>query len=123
MVLQLAPPGVQDTEKAGQIATDKGVIRGQLFNGRRRSLEHGAVTPALVTADDKPQTAGNREGDHEMMSGQLALKLFFQPGLAFLVLALRTVSIAAGLKYRMDFTAALTFIDGGKITLSVLKIM
>ena len=46
-----------------------------------------------------------------MMPGQLALKLFFQLGLALLVLALRTVSIAAGLEYRMDFTAALAFID------------
>ena len=107
MVLQLPSPGVQQAEKAGKITTDKGIIGRKLFDGCRRRLEHGAVTPSLVTADDKPQAIGNREGHHEMVPGQLALNLFFQPGLAFVVLTLRTVAVAAGLKDRVDLAAAL----------------
>jgi hypothetical protein len=52
------------------------------------------------------------KGDHEMMSGQLPLKLLFEPVSAFLVLAGGTVSVAARTKDGMNLSAMLTIIDG-----------
>ena len=87
MILHVSPPGVQHTEKAGQIAPDVFFVGAKKFHGLRRGLEHGGIAHALMTADKKPELFGNREGYHEMVPGKLPIKLPFQPYPGFMALA------------------------------------
>lgn len=96
MVLQGSSPGVQDTEEAGEIGTDVVLIEGQFFDGVRGGLEQSGVSHALVLSNEGAQRFWDRKRHEEMVAGELALDLFFEPLLSLRVLASWAMAIAAG---------------------------
>ena len=96
MILQGSSPGVKHTEEAGEIGTDVILIEGQFFDGVRGSLEQSGVSHALVLSHEGAQRFWDRKRNEEMVAGELALELFFEPLLSFMVLASWAMAIAAG---------------------------
>src|SRR3990170_8254657 len=96
MVLQGTSPGVQHSKKARQISTEVMWIGGKFFHGVRRGLKQGRVSHALVFANKGAQALWHREGEKEMVGGELAVDLFFQPLSSLMLLASRTMAIATG---------------------------
>jgi len=69
-------------------------------------------------ASDKPaELFGDGEGDHEVMFGKLAFHLVYQPLMDFVVLAMRTMPIAAGLVNNVVLAAFLTLVDHDSVML------
>ena len=73
-------------------------IRASFLMAVRRGLEQSRVTEALVLAHEGAQLFWNGKGDQEVMAWELALDLFFEPLLGFVVLAGGAVAIATGAK-------------------------
>ena len=46
-------------------------------------------------SDKAPELLRDGEGDHEVMTGKLSIHLFHQPLMCLVVLAIRTVPVAA----------------------------
>ena len=113
MILELAAPGVQDAGKAGQIGTEQARIARQLLEGLGRGLKQGVITWAFMGAEKAPQRLGHGEGEQEVGHGQLMGLLVEDPLTGFMLLALRTVAIAAGAMDEMFLTAIGTLIKGG----------
>lgn len=111
MVLQLPPPGVQDTGEARQIGADIPRISGQFFNSSGSRIEQGFVGKALIAATKWPDLLGHGEGEHEVVSRQSAAQLVFQPIAALMVLAPWAVAVAAGSVDAVGCTAALAPIE------------
>jgi len=66
-------------------------------------------------AAEEPKLLGHSKGEQKVVAGQASFKLCFQPLAAFMVLALRTVAIAAGTVDMMFFAAVVALIDGNAI--------
>ena len=96
MIVQGSSPGVQDAEEAGEIGADVLSIQGEFFDGVRRRLEQRGVSHALVLSHEGAQFFWDRKGNQEMMSWELALDLFLQPLLGFMVLTGGAMTIATG---------------------------
>jgi hypothetical protein len=54
----------------------------------------------------------DREGDEEVVSGELALELFLKPNLSLMVLASRAMAIAAGAIELMALGAGFALVEG-----------
>ena len=87
MVLQGSSPGVKDTEETRQIGAEVMLIGGKFFDGVGRGFEQGRVSHALVFADEGAQLFWDREGEKEMVRGELTVDLFFEPLLSLMLLA------------------------------------
>jgi hypothetical protein len=111
MVLQGASPSVEHAEEAWEIGTDVFSIEGKFFDRIRRRLEQSGVTGALVLAHERTQLFWDGKRDEEVVTRQLALDLFSQPLLGLIVLAGRTVAIAAGAKELARLSAAVALIE------------
>jgi hypothetical protein len=61
-----------------------------------------------MATDETAQLLWQREGEHEVVSGQLALQLGVQPGVGFVLLAAGTVAIAAAARQPLLLSAGLT---------------
>jgi hypothetical protein len=61
-----------------------------------------------VAPDKAAQSLGDREGEHEMVSGQLPFHLSFEPLPALAMLAGGTMAIPAGAENKMSPSAVLT---------------
>src|SRR3970282_1607548 len=96
MIVQGSSPGVQDAEESGEIGPDVLLIEGEFFDGIGGSLEQSGVSQALVLPHEGAQRFWDRKGNQEMVSRELALDLFLQPLLGFIVLTGGAVTIAAG---------------------------
>ena len=77
MVLQGSSPSVKHAKETRQISTEVMWIGGKFFNGFRGGLKQGRVSGALVFADEGAQLLWHREGEKEMVRGELAVDLFF----------------------------------------------
>ena len=111
MILKSSTPGMQDPKEAGEIGADVLWIEGEFFNGLRGSLEQSGVTGTLVLAHERTQLLWDGKRDEEVVTRELALDLFSQPLLSFIVLAGGTVAIAAGAKELARLSAALTLVE------------
>ena len=111
MVLQGASPSVEHAEEAWEIGTEVFSIEGKFFDRIRRRLEQSGVTGALVLAHERTQLFWDGKRDEEVVTRQLALDLFSQPLLGLIVLAGRTVAIAAGAKELARLSAALALVE------------
>ena len=69
-------------------------------------------------ADKASDLLGYREGDQEMMTGQLALGLIDQPLIALMVLTVGTMAVSAAAVYHVVFFAFCAAIDGCPIMVS-----
>lgn len=83
MILERPAPGVQDPEEARQLAAHELGIKGELFHSSRRSRKQSGVRRPLIAPDEPAQLLGHGKGDHEVMTRQAAVELFFEPGAHF----------------------------------------
>ena len=111
MVLKSASPGVQHTEEPREVPTDVLWIEGEFLDRIRRGLEQSGVTGALVLAHERRQLFWDGKRDEEVVTRQLALDLFSQPRLGFIVLAGGTVAIATGAKELARLSAAVALVE------------
>jgi hypothetical protein len=117
MILESASPGVQYTEEAWKISADVLGIGSEFFDGVRRSLEQGGVARALMLSDEGAQLFWNGKSDQEVMARELALDLSLEPVLGFVVLAGRTMAIAAGNKELPRLATPLALVVGDTASL------
>jgi hypothetical protein len=110
MIVQGSSPGVQDPEEAGEIGTDVLLIEGEFFDGVGGSLEQSGVSQALVLSHEVAQRFWDRKRNQERVSWELALDLFFEPLLGFMVLAGGAMAIAAGAIELARLSAAVTLV-------------
>ncbi len=108
---------MQHAEEAWKIATDVLLIESEFFKCIRRRLEQSGVTGALVLAHERTQLFRDGKGDQEVVTGELALDLFFEPALGLIVLTGRAMAIAAGAKELARLGTAVALIEGGPASL------
>jgi len=60
------------------------------------------VSEALVTPQERTELSRQGEGHHEVVHGKEFPALTLQPPLAFLVLAMRTAAVAAGVRVNLE---------------------
>ena len=108
VILQLPAPGVQHAEEPGGVGPQELRIGGELLDRGGGGLEQRAVADALMAADESAQLLGHREGEHEVVGGQLALQLGVQPGIGLVLLAAGTVAVAAAARQQALLGAGLT---------------
>jgi hypothetical protein len=102
---------VKHTEETRKISTDVLGIEGEFFDRIRGGLEQSGVTDALVLPHEVAQWLWDGKGDQEMMTRELALDLFLQPVLGFIVLAGGAVAIATGAKELLRLGAIVALIE------------
>jgi hypothetical protein len=93
---QVASPGVEDAEHTDLSAEEAWVLRQEL-SGSSSGMKEQVIDKRLVTASDWAQGGGQGEGEHEVRDWQQKILLLLQPFLGFVVLALGTVAVAAGM--------------------------
>lgn len=103
---------MQDAKEARQICADVMFIEGKFFDGLGGGLEQSRVSHALVFSDEAAQFFWDREGEQEMVSGELALELFLKPLSSLMVLASRAMAIATGAIEFMGPTAGFALVEG-----------
>jgi hypothetical protein len=91
VILQGSSPGVEDAKESWEITADVVFVEGELFDGLGGSLEQGRVSHPLVFANEATQIFRDGKGEQEMMTGELAFDLFFQPLASFMVLTRRAM--------------------------------
>ena len=115
--MQLPSPGMQDTKKAGNIATDKPFIRGQGLQRLGRGFKHGRICDTLIAPDEGSDLFRDSEGNHKVMSSHLSFELFFLPPSGLMVLASWAMTVATRAKQHMRPATFLAFIDCDAILL------
>jgi hypothetical protein len=110
VVLESAPPGVEDPKATGHIGADMPVIASELLDRFGRGPEEGCVGQPLVAADEAAQWLRDGKGDHEMMTGKLTADPGFEPFSGLMVLTGGAVAIAAGAIDDVGMPAVLTCI-------------
>ena len=115
MILHLSSPGVENGGKTWQIGAYEARVFGQFFDSAGRCREHCAIGSLLVRAAEGPNLLRHGKGEQEVVAGQSSLQLRFQPLAAFMILALRTVPIAAGAVDKMFLAAVVALIDSNAV--------
>jgi hypothetical protein len=111
VVLELPAPGRQDTEKTREVRPDETLVCGEPFQGQRRGGKHGVVREALMRADEGSECLRNGEGEEEVRPGQLCVQVVLEPLLGCMLLALRTVPVATGMRDAVLRATALALIQ------------
>src|SRR6266851_4841414 len=96
VILQLPPPGVQDTGEPREVCPDEPLVCGEPFEGERRGVEHGVVREALMRADEGSERLRHGEGEEEVRPGPRLFEVVFKPLLGFMLLTLGAVAVATG---------------------------
>jgi hypothetical protein len=112
VILQGTPPGVEDAKESREITADILLIRGEFFDSLGGGLEEGRVSHPLVFANEGAQIFGDGKGEQEMMTGELAFDLFFQPLAGFMVLTRRAMAISTGAIDPMELATLFTLVEG-----------
>jgi len=68
---------VKHSKETRQISTEVMLIGGKFFDGLRGGLKQGRVSGTLGFSDKATQFLWDREGEKEMVSGELTVDLFF----------------------------------------------
>ena len=111
VILQGTSPGVKDPEESWKITADVFFIRSQFLDGLGGGLEQGGVSHPLIFSNEAAQLFRDGKGEHEMMTGELTLHLFFQPLLGLMVLTSRAMAIAAGAIDQMGLATFFTLVE------------
>jgi hypothetical protein len=98
VILELPTPGMEDAGEPWEISPDETLVCSESFEGERRGGEHGVVGGALMRADEGAERLRDGEGEEEVRPGKLALQVVMKPLLGFMLLALGTVPVAAGMR-------------------------
>ena len=64
-----------------------------------------------MATDERAQLLWQREGEHEVMGGQLPLQLRVEPGIGFVLLAAGTVTVAATAREHVELAAGFTAVE------------
>src|SRR5215813_6146286 len=88
---------MQDPDKTREVRTDETLVFGQPFEGESRSFAHGVVREALMRADEGSERLRHGEGEEEVRPGKLLLQVVEEPLRGFMLLTLRTVTIATSM--------------------------
>jgi hypothetical protein len=102
---------MQEACTTRQGSADEALVFGEAFEGARRGLEHGLVGKALMRADKRAQGLRDSEGEEDVRPRQLFVEVVLEPLLSFMVLTLRTMSIAACVIDAVLFPTALAPIE------------
>jgi hypothetical protein len=86
---------MQDADQT-EMSADKAGVVGQKLRCLCGSTEEQIIEKGLVRAGEWAQGRRNGEGEHEVRDRQQEILLMLQPFLGFVVLALWTVAVAAG---------------------------
>jgi hypothetical protein len=113
VVLQGAAPGVEHAEEASLRGADPLPIGGEVLDGAAGGIEEGAVAEALVAAREAAEFRRQGESEEKVGTGQQALLLALEPGLALVVLAGGAVAIAAALPCAVVLPASGAGVDDG----------
>ena len=106
MVVQAPGVGMQHRDRSGG-ALQPPIVAGEGVEGFPTALQQRAVDRALVKPRQFPQFGRNGEGHQEVVGGHLTLQLALQPLLAFVMLAVRTRTVAAGMRHEALFGTVL----------------
>ena len=98
MELHGPAPGVQDAEEARQVDADVPFVGGQLPECGAGGLEQRVEGDLGLEDHEGPEFLGDREGDHEVVGGQLLAEASVQPfpGLGGLARGAHAVSAGLG---------------------------
>ena len=113
MILKSPSPGVKNAEKPREIGPDKSLVFRQYFQRLGRGLEKRAIRERLIRADYRPDLLGNGEGNHEMMTRDLPVQLFFQPRLGLVMLTQGAMPVSTGPGYIVTLPTLYTPVDSG----------
>jgi hypothetical protein len=75
VVLELPPPGVQDSSEPRQVGPDEALVLGQPLESRGRRLQQSLVREALMRADEGSERLRDGEGEEEVRPGQLLVQV------------------------------------------------
>jgi len=89
---------MQHCNRAGD-ALELFVILTECFQRTPATLDDHVIHLPLVLPCQSPELFGNRKGDQKIIGGNLFFELPFQPLLALMRLAMRTVPMPAGMRY------------------------
>jgi hypothetical protein len=82
------------------------VILGEGFEGLPTTTDHQVIKCTLMLPSQRTQFFGQGEGQQKILGRHLFFELPFQPLLAFVVLAMGTVTMTAGMRNENLFFAA-----------------
>ncbi len=105
VVVEAAGMGVQDRDGARR-TLELRVVLTKRAHRLPATAGHEVIEGALMEPGQRPELFGQGEGHQKILGGDLFLELTFQPLLAFMVLAVRTVAMAAGMRHQ-DLVVAL----------------
>jgi hypothetical protein len=117
VILEGSSPGVEDAEESREITADVVFVEGEFFDGLGGGLEQGRVSHPLVFANEATQIFRDGKGEQEMMTGELAFDLFFQPLAGFMVLTRRAMAISTGAIDPMELATLFTLVEGNAVEL------
>jgi hypothetical protein len=107
VILQLPPPGVQDTGDPWEVCPAETLVCGEPFEGERRGVEQGVVREALMRADEGSERLRNGEGKEEVRPRQLVVQVVVEPRRGFMMLPLRTGAVTTGMLDAVVFPTTL----------------
>ena len=105
MIIQSARMGVQYADGAG-LALQLRIVPGEGFEGLPTATDHQVIECALMLPSQRTQFFGQGEAQQKILGRHLFFDLPFQPLLAFMMLAMGTVAMAAGMRDEDLFFAA-----------------
>jgi len=111
VVLELPPPGMQDTSEPQEIGPDEALIFGELFQGHGRCLKHSLVRKTLMRADQGPQGRRDSEGQEKVRPRELLGQVVLEPLLGCMLLTLGAGAVATGMLDAVLARAVLTRIE------------
>jgi len=117
VILQGTTPGVKDAKESWEISADVMFIRSKFLHSFGGSFEQGRVRRPLVLTNESAQILWDREGEHEMMTGELPPHLLFQPLSGLMVLTGRAMAISTGAIDPMELATLLALIKGDTTSL------
>lgn len=117
MKLELLSPGMENAGKAGKIGSQEMIVFGKGLQGFGRGMKEGFIACFLMSTDKVTQFLRHGEGDQEVGTRDLPIKLFFEPLPGFVMLALGAVAVSTGSEDVMDLAAVVAFIDGHAVKL------
>ena len=97
--------GVQYADGTG-LSLQLWIVLREGFEGLPATTDHQVIKCTLVLPGQRPKLFWQSEGQQKILGGHLFVELPFQPLLALMMLAMRTIAMAAGMRDEDLFIAA-----------------
>jgi len=106
VVRHLMDHGCELVREAGLCRAEEAIVCREGADGLARGVKERVVYGTSIAPRQAPQLGGQREREQKVRAGQQARGLFLEPGSDLLLLACRTVPVAAGSSHHMAAAAA-----------------